>query len=264
MGLGALAGVAIGLAVIACGDRPAAVHAVHAAPEVAGGTRPEPRSRITAAARCPTPNAVALCLQPSAPTSTRSTPTGSPSCSATTWTKRPLFAGAEAALESATTWASYDEAIYDLLARFHDGHLTYHPPSSARPATGWVNYRLGLETVLANDRLLIAHVERGSAFTSPASCRAMRSYASTACRSPTCSRRRSRDERGRDPSRPPQRGRAAGRTSSTARPKRRGPEHCRSHIAATARRSTSSPRPAKWRASTANRSPSKLPGLSSR
>jgi C-terminal processing protease CtpA/Prc len=72
-----------------------------------------------------------------------------------------LFATAEAALVAATTWAGYDVAIYDLLAHFHDGHLTYHPPSAARPATGWLSYHLGFDTALAGDHLLIAHVDGG-------------------------------------------------------------------------------------------------------
>jgi C-terminal processing protease CtpA/Prc len=76
------------------------------------------------------------------------------------------FADAERALLAATTWAAYDEAIYRLLARFHDGHLTYHPPITARPSAGWTGYSLGLDTVLAGDRLLVARVEPASTLAS--------------------------------------------------------------------------------------------------
>jgi C-terminal processing protease CtpA/Prc len=75
-----------------------------------------------------------------------------------------LFADADRALLAATTWAQYDAAIYDALARFHDGHLTYHPPATAAPKRGYTAYSLGLSTVRAGMRLLIAHVT-GDAFT---------------------------------------------------------------------------------------------------
>jgi C-terminal processing protease CtpA/Prc len=73
-----------------------------------------------------------------------------------------LFAELEKRLLAATSWARYDAAIYDALAKFHDGHLTYHPPSTAAPARGYDSYRLGLATTLAGDRLLIASVDAGS------------------------------------------------------------------------------------------------------
>jgi len=74
-----------------------------------------------------------------------------------------LFREAEAQLVAATAWAGYDAAIYALLARFHDGHLSYHPPSTAAPAKGYASYRLGLSTVLgSNDALLVATVDAGS------------------------------------------------------------------------------------------------------
>nr|HEX4315331.1 S41 family peptidase [Kofleriaceae bacterium] len=73
-----------------------------------------------------------------------------------------LFASAESALLAAATWAAYDSALYDLLAAFHDGHLSYHPPRTAAPAAGYDSYRLGLETVLANGHLLVSSIEPGS------------------------------------------------------------------------------------------------------
>ena len=74
-----------------------------------------------------------------------------------------LFRAAEAQLVAATTWAAYDAAIYGLLAQFHDGHLSYHPPSTAAPAKGYASYRLGLTTVLgAGDALLVAAIDAGS------------------------------------------------------------------------------------------------------
>ena len=74
-----------------------------------------------------------------------------------------LFAATERRLLAATSWAGYDSAIYDLLAQFHDDHLTYHPPSTAAPSAGWVSFRLGLATVLAGDHLLISSVEPSGA-----------------------------------------------------------------------------------------------------
>ncbi len=73
-----------------------------------------------------------------------------------------LFAHAETRLLAATTWARYDSAIYDVLVAFHDGHLTYHPPSTAAPSRGYDTYLLGLTTVLAGRTLLVATVEPGS------------------------------------------------------------------------------------------------------
>jgi C-terminal processing protease CtpA/Prc len=70
-----------------------------------------------------------------------------------------LFARAEDRVLAATSWAAYDAAIYDLLAAFHDDHLTYHPPQTAAPARGYTSFRLGLTTVLANDHLLVATSE---------------------------------------------------------------------------------------------------------
>src|SRR5258706_7804202 len=73
-----------------------------------------------------------------------------------------LFAETETRLLAATTWAGYDAAIYNALARFHDGHLTYHPPQTAAPARGYDSYRLGLHTVFARDHFLVESVEPGS------------------------------------------------------------------------------------------------------
>jgi carboxyl-terminal processing protease len=73
-----------------------------------------------------------------------------------------VFADAERALLAATTWAAYDAAIYNMLARFHDGHLTYKPPPTAAPKRGYTSFTLGLGTVLANGHLLIARVDPGS------------------------------------------------------------------------------------------------------
>ena len=70
-----------------------------------------------------------------------------------------LFARAEDRVLAATTWAAFDAAIYDTLAAFHDGHLTYHPPQTAAPARGYTSFRLGLTTVLAKDHLLVATSE---------------------------------------------------------------------------------------------------------
>jgi C-terminal processing protease CtpA/Prc len=74
-----------------------------------------------------------------------------------------LFGDAEDALIAAKTWAAYDEVLYDLLAKLHDDHLTYHPPKEAAPRRGYTSYRLGLTTVLADDHLLVASVDPGSA-----------------------------------------------------------------------------------------------------
>lgn len=73
-----------------------------------------------------------------------------------------LFAELEKRLLAATSWGRYDTAIYEGLARFHDGHLTYHPPSTAAPSRGYTSFHLGLTTVLASDHLLVASVEPGS------------------------------------------------------------------------------------------------------
>ena len=63
---------------------------------------------------------------------------------------------------AADSWAGYDAAIYDALARFHDSHLSYHPPATAAPARGYTGFHLGLTTVLARDHLLVASVEPDS------------------------------------------------------------------------------------------------------
>ncbi len=74
-----------------------------------------------------------------------------------------LFADMLAKLLAAKTWAAYDAAIYNALTRFHDGHLSYHPPATAAPSRGYDPYRLGLTTVIgAGDRLLVATVDAGS------------------------------------------------------------------------------------------------------
>jgi C-terminal processing protease CtpA/Prc len=73
-----------------------------------------------------------------------------------------VFADAERALLAATTWAAYDAAIYNMLARFHDGHLSYKPPATAAPKRGYTSFTLGLGTVLANGHLLVARVDAGS------------------------------------------------------------------------------------------------------
>ena len=70
-----------------------------------------------------------------------------------------LFARAEQALVAASSWAAYDDALYDLCAAFHDDHLTYHPPPTAAPRRGYRGYRFGFTTVLASGRLLVATVE---------------------------------------------------------------------------------------------------------
>ncbi|HEX4449267.1 MAG TPA: S41 family peptidase [Kofleriaceae bacterium] len=73
-----------------------------------------------------------------------------------------VFADTERLLVAATTWAAYDAAIYDMLARFHDGHLTYKPPATAAPKRGYTSFSLGLGTVLASGHLLIDRVDPGS------------------------------------------------------------------------------------------------------
>lgn len=73
-----------------------------------------------------------------------------------------VFAAAEQRLLAARTWAAYDAAIYDALAAFHDGHLTYHPPQTAAPARGYTPFVLGLDTVIAGEHLLVARVDPGS------------------------------------------------------------------------------------------------------
>jgi carboxyl-terminal processing protease len=73
-----------------------------------------------------------------------------------------IFRNAETAVVAADTWAKYDAALYETLAQFHDGHLSYHPPHTAAPSRGYTSYRLGLRTVLAKDHLLISEVDAGS------------------------------------------------------------------------------------------------------
>jgi carboxyl-terminal processing protease len=73
-----------------------------------------------------------------------------------------LFADAERTLLAATTWADYDAAIYNALARFHDGHLSYKPPPSAAPKQGYAGWSLGIATQLGQGHLLVASVEPGS------------------------------------------------------------------------------------------------------
>lgn len=73
-----------------------------------------------------------------------------------------LFADAGHALDAATTWAQYDAAIYNALARFHDGHLSYKPPATAAPKRGYTAFSLGIQTVRAGMRVLIADVEHPS------------------------------------------------------------------------------------------------------
>jgi carboxyl-terminal processing protease len=73
-----------------------------------------------------------------------------------------LFAELEQRLLAAPTWARYDAAIYDALARFHDSHLTYHPPQTAAPSRGYTSFHLGLTTVLVADHVLVASIEPGS------------------------------------------------------------------------------------------------------
>lgn len=70
-----------------------------------------------------------------------------------------LFVDAGKALQAATTWMQYDAAIYALLAKFHDGHLSYHPPSTAAPSRGYDPYVLGFTTRLGGDRLFVATAE---------------------------------------------------------------------------------------------------------
>jgi C-terminal processing protease CtpA/Prc len=70
-----------------------------------------------------------------------------------------LFSEAEGRLFAARTWAAYDDAIYLALARFRDGHLSYHPPPTAAPRQGYESFHLGLTTVLAKDHLLVASVD---------------------------------------------------------------------------------------------------------
>ena len=70
-----------------------------------------------------------------------------------------IFAAAEQKLLAAASWVSYDTALYGVLAKFRDGHLTYRPPQTAAPKIGYASFRLGLRTVLANDHLLIADVD---------------------------------------------------------------------------------------------------------
>lgn len=72
------------------------------------------------------------------------------------------FAELEKRVLAAASWGKYDTAIYEALARFHDSHLTYHPPSTAAPARGYTGFRLGITTVLAADHLLVAKVDADS------------------------------------------------------------------------------------------------------
>jgi carboxyl-terminal processing protease len=73
-----------------------------------------------------------------------------------------LFADMQRALRAATTWAQYDAAIYNALARFHDGHLSYKPPPTAAPRRGYTAFSLGFTTVRAGMHLLVAHVDQPS------------------------------------------------------------------------------------------------------
>ncbi len=72
-----------------------------------------------------------------------------------------LFTETETRLVAADSWAAYDAAIYNALAKFHDGHLTYHPPQTAAPARGYQSFHLGLATVFSHDHLLVESVEPG-------------------------------------------------------------------------------------------------------
>jgi C-terminal processing protease CtpA/Prc len=73
-----------------------------------------------------------------------------------------IFRNAETRLLAADSWAKYDSALYETLAEFHDGHLSYRPPRTAAPSRGYTSYRLGLRTVLAHDHLLVSEVDAGS------------------------------------------------------------------------------------------------------
>lgn len=73
-----------------------------------------------------------------------------------------IFAAAEHALLAASSWAAYDSALYGVMAKFRDSHLTYRPPQTAAPKVGYTSFRLGLRTVVAKDHLLIAEVDPGS------------------------------------------------------------------------------------------------------
>lgn len=73
-----------------------------------------------------------------------------------------LFDDARRALDAATTWAQYDAAIYNALARFHDGHLSYKPPPTAAPRRGYTAFSLGIQTVRAGMQLLVAAVDQPS------------------------------------------------------------------------------------------------------
>lgn len=73
-----------------------------------------------------------------------------------------IFRDAESALLAATSWLAYDRALYAALAAFHDGHLTYRPPSTAAPSQGYTSFRLGLHTTVAHGHLLIAEIDPGS------------------------------------------------------------------------------------------------------
>ncbi len=70
-----------------------------------------------------------------------------------------IFRTAETALLAATSWLAYDRALYATLAAFHDGHLTYRPPSTAAPSQGYTSFRLGLLTTAAHGHLLITEVD---------------------------------------------------------------------------------------------------------
>jgi C-terminal processing protease CtpA/Prc len=72
-----------------------------------------------------------------------------------------VFADAERHLLAATSWVAYDDAIYQALARFHDDHLTYKPPATARPSRGYTPFHLGFDLVQVHDHLLVTRVETG-------------------------------------------------------------------------------------------------------
>ncbi|MFT3692657.1 MAG: S41 family peptidase [Kofleriaceae bacterium] len=73
-----------------------------------------------------------------------------------------IFAAAEKSIAAATSWYQYDAALYAVMAAFHDGHLSYHPPQTAAPKRGYYSVRLGLKTVIGGGALLVAAVDPGS------------------------------------------------------------------------------------------------------
>jgi len=76
--------------------------------------------------------------------------------------EQAIFRDAETSLLAATSWLAYDRALYAALAAFHDGHLTYRPPSTAAPSRGYTSFRLGLGTTVAHGHLLIVETDPGS------------------------------------------------------------------------------------------------------